>query len=134
MVEEVCKVAMLLVVVEVRHPIEVPESLDELARPAVAVAGKGMSRDQQVGIAGRLCDVEDFLRPLQRLRHAPLRLHVGRQSREDEHQRIVAPKRLRQGKGRMQAGPEVWGGPTFEPQPRCSKEAAQLQFAGVSLR
>ena len=93
-----------------------------------------MSRDQQVGIAGRLRDVQHLLRPRQGLRDAPLRQDVVRQSPEDGQQRVVALERLRQGKGRMQAGPDFRGGPAFERQPRCAKEAAQPQFAGVSFR
>ena len=45
----------------------------------------------------------------------------------------VALERLRQGKGRMQAGPEFWGGPTFEPQPSGAKAGAQPEFTRISF-
>ena len=82
-VEDVRKMAMLFVVVEVQHLVGVLQSLGELARPTVANAGKCVSRDQQVGVAGRLRDVQHLLRPWQGLRYAPLRTDVGRQSPED---------------------------------------------------
>ena len=82
-----------------------------------------VSRDQQVGIAGRLRDVQHLLRPRQGLRYAPLRQDVARQSPEDGQQRVVALERLRQGKGRMQAGPDFRGGPAFERHPRGAKAA-----------
>ena len=126
--------AMFLGVVELQHLVGVRHGLGELARTTVASAGNCVSRDQQVGIAGRLREVQHLLHPRQGLRYAPLRHDVLRQSPEDGRQRVVALERLRQGKCRMQAGPDFRGGPAFERHPCGAKAAAQPQFAGVSLR
>ena len=70
------EMAMLLAVVEGQHLVAVLQSLDELAHPEVAGAGSRVSRDQQIGIAGRLCRVEHFLRPPEGLGHAARALDV----------------------------------------------------------
>ena len=63
----------------------------------------------------------------------PCALDVDPQPPEDGQQRVVALERLRQRKRRVKAGPDFRGRPAFERHPRCSKQSAQLQFAGVSL-
>ena len=90
--------AMLLVVVEVHHPISVLQNLGELAQPIVANAGEFVSRDQKVGIACRLGEIQHLLHPRQGLRYAPWRKDVHRQAPEDGQQRVVALDRLRQRK------------------------------------
>ena len=67
---------MLFAIVEGQHLVSVLQSLDELAHPEVAGAGGRVSRDQQIGIAGRLCCVEHFLRPPEGLGHAARALDV----------------------------------------------------------
>ena len=68
--------AMPIVVVEVQNLVGVPHRLFELARPIIATACNCVCGDEQVGIAGRLREVQHLLRPGQGFSHAPLRQDV----------------------------------------------------------
>ena len=61
MVEDVRKVAMLFVIIEIQRLVGVLHGLGELARPTVASCRQCVSRDQQVGIASRLRHVQHLL-------------------------------------------------------------------------
>jgi hypothetical protein len=88
--EDVCMMALLPGIIEFQHFVGVLYGLDELAQITAANAGKCVSRDQQVGIAGRLRYAQHLPRPRQGLRYAPLRKDIARQSPEDGQQRVVA--------------------------------------------
>src|SRR4051794_26241792 len=114
---------MFLGVVEVQHLVGMLQDRGEFARPTVAHAGKSVSLAQQVGTLGRLREVQHLRHPSQRLHYAALRQNVAAQSAEDRQLHVVTLERLRQGEGRMQAGPDIRC-PWAPERPPCRSEAA----------
>ena len=134
LVEEVSKMAMLLVVVEVQHLVGVLQDLGELTRPTVASAGVACPPISRSALPVARAMSSISCTHIRDSATRPCDTMLSDQSPEDGRQRVVALERLRQGKCRMQAGPDFRSCPAFERPPRGAKAAAQLQFAGVSLR